>query len=70
MQKLYRVNSSPRPVLVVAIPAVLAVLAMGLAELTSDSALWWDVAWTASAASPTSPIRAASAAVIRGASAR
>jgi diguanylate cyclase (GGDEF)-like protein len=46
MQKLHRIKSSPRPVWFVAIPAAVAILAMALAELTSASALWWDLAWT------------------------
>jgi diguanylate cyclase (GGDEF)-like protein len=37
----------------VAIPAALAIVAMALSKLTSSATLWWDVAWTASAACAT-----------------
>ncbi len=49
MQKLYGVKSAPRPFWLVAIPGVLAILAMALAEITTDTELWWDVAWTSAA---------------------
>jgi diguanylate cyclase (GGDEF)-like protein len=51
MQKLLGVKSSPRPYWLVGIPAVLSLVAMALAKLTSASTLWWDVAWTAAATS-------------------
>jgi diguanylate cyclase (GGDEF)-like protein len=49
MQKLRRVKSFPRPFWVVAIPAAVAVVALALAELATDSTVWWDVAWTSAA---------------------
>src|SRR5689334_16351538 len=51
MQKLLGVKSSPRPYWLVGIPAVLSLVAMALAKLTSAWTLWWDVAWTAAATS-------------------
>jgi len=48
MQKLHGVKT-PRGGWLVAIPAGVAVVAMGLSKLTSDASLWWDVAWTAAA---------------------
>jgi diguanylate cyclase (GGDEF)-like protein len=49
MQKLHGVKRSPRPAWLVATPAGLAILAMALAAITADTALWWDVAWTSAA---------------------
>jgi diguanylate cyclase (GGDEF)-like protein len=50
MEKL-RVKPSPRSLWPVVIPAALALVAIALAECTSAVALWWDMAWTAGAAS-------------------